>query len=70
MTDLSPAVVVVLVFYLVQDCRDDEQGQETTEKSNRVFDLRVPRKLQFQCLNNVNKQKLLLLKTFASGSSL
>lgn len=34
MTDLSPAVVVVLVFYLVQDCRDDEQGQETTEKIN------------------------------------
>lgn len=45
MTDLSPAVVVVLVFYFVQDRRDDEQGQETTEKSNQVVDLRVPRKL-------------------------
>lgn len=45
MTDLSPAVVVVLVFYFVQDRRDDEQGQETTEKSNQVVDLQVPRKL-------------------------
>lgn len=45
MTDLSPAVVVVLVLYFVQDRRDDEQGQETTEKSNQVVDLRVPRKL-------------------------
>lgn len=34
MTDLSPAVVVVLVFDLVQDRRDDEQGQETTERNH------------------------------------
>lgn len=45
MTDLSPAVVVVLVFYFVQDRRNDEQGQETTENSNQVVGLRVQRKL-------------------------
>ena len=30
-TDLSPPVVVILVFDLVEDCSDDQQRQETTE---------------------------------------